>query len=268
LAIVLGLMLRRAAALAVLLASLAAPCAAAGGEMRCWVDRGAVVVSAAFGDIAGDFLLDLTQPKTLLEADVAALDGIDGTTARRELRLAGEGVSLKAGVTALDARTLGLPTTLNGLIGADAFAGDVIELRLSPCRITVWRGPAPPLRHARRLPLRLVGGVPSVRATVGDGVSTLAGWFALDTGTAGVRISGNLAHLARAPAAGDPGSRLAPPGRLASLRLGAASFAALPAAIEPQPTPGLDGTIGTAVWSHYVVRMDFRRMRLFISPSP
>jgi hypothetical protein len=260
-------MLRRAAALAVLLANLAATRAASAGEMRCWVDRGAVVVSAAFGDIAGDFLLDLTQPKTLLEADIAALDGIEGTKARRVLRLAGRRVSLEAGVAALDARTLGLPTTLNGLIGADAFAGDVVDLRLSPCRIAVWRGRAPPLRHARRLALRLIGGVPSVRATIGDRTSAMRGWFAVDTGTAGVRIAADLAHLARAPGAGvDPGSRLAPPGWLATLRLGGESFAALPAAIEPQPPPGTAGTIGTAVWSHYAVRLDFRRRVLLIAP--
>ena len=33
------------------------------GETRCWIDNGALVVPAAFGDIAGDFILDLSAPQ-------------------------------------------------------------------------------------------------------------------------------------------------------------------------------------------------------------
>ncbi len=259
-------MLRRTAAFALAMASLATS-AARGGEARCWLDRGAVVVSARAGDIAGDFLLDLSAPASALETDVAAAHGVGGPIWRQTLWLGRTRRPVTFAVRPLDARTLGLPTTLNGLIGADAVAGDVADLRVAPCRLEVWRGRAPWRRALAWLPLRVVGGVPAVQATVSDGVRRVTGLFAIDTGTAGVRLSPDLARLDRQPSSGaDPASRLAPPARLADLTLGRRVFHDVPAAIESAPTPGLAGTIGTAVWSHYTVRLDSGRRRLVLAP--
>jgi hypothetical protein len=262
-----GVMLRRAAALAVAVASLAAPAARA-GEARCWVDRGAVVVSARFGDIAGDFLLDLAAPHSALEADVAALDGIDATSAQAELQIGDARRPATFAVTALDARTLGLPTTLNGLIGADALAGWVIDLRLAPrCRIALWPRRAPRLRALARLPLQLVGGVPAASATASDGERSLTGLFAVDTGTAAVRLAAPVAGFSRPlPHTADPASRLRPPARLAALTLGGALFQGVPAAIDPSLPPGLAGGLGTTVWSRYTIRVDLGRRRLTLAP--
>jgi hypothetical protein len=58
---------RPAAALAFVLASLAGPPAPA-GQTRCWVDNGAVIAPAAFGDIAGDFIFDLSAPQSVLHS--------------------------------------------------------------------------------------------------------------------------------------------------------------------------------------------------------
>jgi hypothetical protein len=267
-------MLRRAAARVLApafaqvlaLASLAASDARAGGA-RCWLDHGAVVVSARFGDIAGDFLLDTSSPTSALEADVAMLHGVEGDSARAVLRIGPFRRTVTFAVKPLDARTWGFPTTLNGLIGADALAPYVVDLRLAPCRIEVQRRRGRRLRVLARLPLRLVDGIPTVRASVGDGERRVTGLFAIDTGTAAVRLAPDLARLSREPPPGvDPASRLAPPARLAALTLGRRVFHRLPAAIEGHPQAGLAGAVGTAVWARYRVRLDFRRRRLILAP--
>ena len=38
---------------------------AAAGETACWFENGAVVAPAAIGGIAGDYVIDLSAPRTL-----------------------------------------------------------------------------------------------------------------------------------------------------------------------------------------------------------
>jgi hypothetical protein len=250
--------------------------AARAGETRCWVDRGVLVVPAAFGDVAGDFILDLSSPKSVLHVDVALGDGIETAQATAPLRLAGETRAAALQVASLDARSLGLPSTIVGLIGADVLAPYVVDIRFAPCRVRLWRGRAPPLRAIATLPLEVADGVPAVAASISDGRTALAGRFAVDTGTAAVRLSGKIAALSRAPGKGvDPGSRLAPPARLDALGLAGVAQRRLPAALADDLPPALTGSIGTAAWSRYELRIDFPGKRLQLAtprrsadPSP
>ena len=243
--------------------------AAHAGETRCWVDRGVLVVPAAFGDLAGDFILDLSSPKSVLHVDVGLGEGIETPQTRAPLRLAGEAAPAILQVASLDARTVGLPSTIIGLIGADALAPYVVDIRFSPCRVRLWRGRAPPIHALATLPLQIADGVPAIPASVSDGRTALAGRFAIDTGTAAVRLSSKVASLAHPPAKDvDPASRLDPPGRLDALGLAGAVERRLPAALADDLPPTLTGGIGTAVWSRYEVRIDLRRGRLQLAAPP
>lgn len=244
-------------------AGISAGGAARAGETACWVDRGVLVVPAAFGDVAGDFILDLSAPRSLLHVDVALGDGIETPQTTATLRLAGETAPATLQVASLDGRSLGLPSTVVGLIGADVLARYVVDIRFAPCRVTLWRGRAPPLHAIATLPIELTDGVPAIPASISDGRTALAGRFAVDTGTAAVRLSGRVAALSRAPAKGvDPASRLDPPARLDALGLAGDTQRRLPAALADDLPPTLAGSVGTAAWSRYEVRIDLRRSRL------
>ena len=254
-------------ALAATLVSAAAGAGAAhAGETRCWVDGGVLVVPAAFGDVAGDFILDLSSPTSVLHVDVALGDGIETPQATGTLRLAGEARSATLQVASLDARSLGLPSTIVGLIGADVLAPYVVDIRFAPCRVRLWRGHAPPFHAIAALPLGLADGVPTIAATISDGRTALAGRFAVDTGTAAVRFSSRLARLSRAPAKGvDPASRLDPPARLDALGLAGGVQRRLPSALADDLPQSLTGSIGTAAWSGYEIRLDVRRGQLLLA---
>jgi hypothetical protein len=258
-----GLMRCAAPVIALVLGAL--PATALAGETQCWIDNGAVVVPAALGDIAGDFLFDLSAPKSQLHLTRAQGDGLDAPVMAAPLRLASETIPARFDVADLDARSWGFPSTINGLIGADVLAGYVVDLRFSPCRLTLSRRPGP-FKAAERLPLRWVGGVPAVRASISDGASAQRGEFAVDTGALGVRVSDAAAKLSRTPKGLDAASRDRPPARLAALGLGGEALTRIPAGLEPA-TPGLLGGIGMAVWSRYDVRLDLRRMELELAPS-
>ena len=81
--------MRRAAPL-LLLTLLAAPAMA--GETACWFENGAVVAPAAIGGIAGDYVIDLSAPRTLLHVDVAQGAGFVETALTLPVRLAGQSV--------------------------------------------------------------------------------------------------------------------------------------------------------------------------------
>jgi hypothetical protein len=227
-----------------------------------------LVVPAAFGDVAGDFILDLASPKSVLHVDVALGDGIEAPQTTGTLRLAGETARATLQVASLDARSLGLPSTIVGLIGADVLAPYVVDIRFSPCRVRLWRGRAPPFRATATLPIEMAGGVPAVPATISDGRRAISGRFAVDTGTAAVRLSSQVAALSRAPAKGvDPAARLDPPARLDALGLAGVAQRRQPAALEADLPPTLAGSIGTAAWSRYEMRIDLRRGRLQLAAA-
>jgi len=266
-------MRRLAAAVALAVISAAADPARA-GESQCWVDNGAVVVSAAFaqpslGDVTGDFILDLSAPHSQLHLTTAQSDGMDDATQTQGvLTLAGEPIAAKLAVTDLDDRQWGFPTTLNGLIGADVLAGYVVELRFAPCRLTLWRRAPPAAKAEAILPVTMVGGVPTITATITDGAKVRTGQFAIDTGAAGVRIVAAHARFSRISARVDPLSRDQPPAHLAALSLGGHVFQNLPAALQEDAQDGLLGGIGADVWSRYVLRLDLKRDQLeLISPD-
>jgi hypothetical protein len=248
---------------ALCLAAAASPAAA--GETRCWVDKGAVVVSAALGDIAGDFLLDLSAPRSILHIDRALMNGIETPTREATLSLAGERIPASFAVASLDSRSLGLPTTINGLIGADVLAGHVIDLRFSPCRIALWRRRAPAMGRAQSLPVAWVVGVPTIDASVTDGRLGMAGRFSVDTGSAGVRIAAGAARLSRTPKGIDATSRQRPPARLAALGLGGDVVRNTPAGLATDAPAGVLGDIGTGVWARYALRLDLRAGRLLLA---
>jgi hypothetical protein len=234
------------------------------GEASCSLDNGAVVVPAALGDIVGDFILDLSAPRSELHLTRAQGEGLEATEVRAPLRLAGETISADFAVADLDAREIGFPTTLNGLIGADSLKGYVIDLTLSPCRLRLSREPA--AARGQALPVRWIGGTPAVWASITDGRAGLAGWFAIDTGARGVRLSSAIAHLSRLPRDGDPMSRSQPPARLAALGIAGQVFRDAPAALANDLPAPLIGGLGAAIWSHYELRLDLGRNRLTLSP--
>jgi hypothetical protein len=195
------------------------------------------------------------------------MNDIDGPEAKGMLRLAGERIPARLSVASIDARAQGFPTTLIGILGADVLAGYVVDLRFWPCRIALWRRRAPPMRATAMLRLSLVAGVPATEASVSDGHAIATGLFSIDTGSPGVRFSSAAARLSRTPAGVDVNSRVRPPARLAALSLADELFADTPAGIDAQAPEGLMGGVGTAIWSHFELRLDLRRRRLLLAPA-
>jgi hypothetical protein len=248
----------RLAAVAILGLLTAGPVRA--GETACWFENGAVVVPAAFGDIAGDFILDLSSPVSQLHVTTAQTFGIDTPTARAGLRLAGERIGpLTLPVADLDARARGFVTSIVGVIGADALRAFVTEISTQPCRVRLSRrGDRRP--GAVRLPLRMVDGALAVRAAISDGATSRAGWFAIDTGQAPTLAAD--ATLSRTPA---PGSD--PPVRLRAVSVAGRLFEQVPGGVMAPPRAGLAGTIGMAVWSRFRLRLDPRQGWLELTPA-
>ena len=258
----------RAASLFLVCLVLAAGAAPAwAGETQCWRENGALVVPAALGDVTGDFILDLSAPRSQVHNTRAQGDGEDGPTLTGAFALAGVRMRrVTFEVADLDARSWGFPTNINGVIGADVLAGYVIDIRYAPCRITL-RGRAPRLAGGMELPLKLLAGVPTVRAGVSDGQTSLTGAFGIDTSSAGVRIAERTAHLSHTLEGLDAASRADPPGRLRALSLNGVLIADTPAALDPEAPTEILGVIGNDVWSRYDVRVDLRRGRLVLLPA-
>jgi len=256
-------------ALALILGA-AAPAKARAGETRCWYENGAIVVAAAGGDIAGDFILDLSAPRSLLHETRAQDAGIDAPQVTLPLRLAGERLGdIPFEVADLDARSAGFLTNIVGVIGADALAAHVIDIDFSPCRVGVWTAHARRFAVEVRAPLRWASGVPTLAAAIADGARARAGRFALDTASAGVRIAAREATLSRAPPAGvDPASRNQPPARLRALSFAGLLTQNAPASLDPDVPDGVAGGIGNWVWSRYRLRIDLRHGWLELRAQP
>jgi hypothetical protein len=247
----------RPAAAAIILVLMAG--GARAGETTCWFENGAVVVPAAFGDIAGDFILDASAQASELHVTTAQTFGIDAPMTRATLRLAGEkmaGFEMK--VADLDARARPFVTGIAGVIGADALAPFVTEISTSPCRVRLSRRVG--RRATTRLALRIVGGVPVVKAAISDGATSRADWFAIDTGAGPSLIAD--ARLTRTPAEGTD-----PPVRLRALSLGGLLFEQTPAGLMADPPPGLSGSIGMAVWARFRLRLDPKHGWLELAPA-
>ncbi len=238
------------------------------GRARCWFENGALVVPAAFGDIAGDFILDVSAPRSQLHVTRAQSAGIVADHARADLRLAGERVhGFAMGVADLDARSHGFTTNIAGVLGADALSPFTADIDFSPCKVRLRRGRPALLSGGLRLKVREVAGIPAVTAAISDGAVSRQGLFAIDTASAGTRIA--AAALSRAPPTGvDPADRPSAPARLRALSLGGRLFEQTPAGLWPDAPSGLDGAIGNAVWSRFHLRLAIGRGWLKLWPAP
>ena len=222
--------------------------AARGADIRCSIDNGAVVVAAAYGPIAGDFLLDLSQAHSQLHATAAQTAGWTDDHTSRTLRLAGQTLrDFPMSVADLGARTAAFPTNISGVLGADAMRRFALDLTFTPCRLRLTRGLPPKRPGVHVLNVRTLGGVPVVSAAISDGVTARAGLFAIDTASAGSRIAD--AGFSRAlPAGADPADRARPPARLRAVSVGGVLVEQTPAGVMGPAAPGLSGALGLGVW--------------------
>ena len=254
-----------AARLVAVMVGVLAAGAARAGDTKCWFEHGAVVVPAAFADIAGDFILDLSAPHSQLHATAALAHGILAAAPRGDLALAGVTIGdFPMQVEDLDARAQPFVTGITGILGADIARRFVIEIGFSPCRVMLSRRAGRPPSGATSLAIRWIGDVPAVRASVCDNHRCESGFFAIDTASQGVRLAG--AELSRRPAGVDAASRSDPPARLRALSVGDQLFEQTPAGLMDPNPPGLVGTIGDAIWSQYHLILDARNGRLELVP--
>jgi hypothetical protein len=243
---------------AVLVICLSPPAlSATAGETACRLDHGRIVVTAAFGDVAGDFVLNAARPRSVLDDTVAGMWNLGENEARGDLRLAGR----RWPHFSMQVAPLGA-AGISGVIGADALGGLVTEIETAPCRVRLLERAG--RSFAIRLPLRVIDGAFAVPAAVSDGVTSRSGWFAVATGAPGVTLAD--AKLARdTPKDADPDW---PPARLRALSLGGVLlFERIPAGVEDAAPPGLSGAIGEEAWHGFRMRLDPRRGRLELSPN-
>ena len=240
--------------------TLAVAGASTAGEVRCWIDDGAVVVPAAYGPIAGDFILDLSQARSQLHATAAQTAGWTSDTARWPLRFAGETRrDFPMTVADLDSRIADFPTNIAGVLGADAFGRFTLDLDLRPCRLLLSRGLPQRLPGLHRLQTAVIADAPAVSAAISDGLTTRTGWFAIDTASASSRIA-DAGFSRPLPTGVDASGRTRGPARLRAMSVGGALFEQTPAGLMRPVTPGLAGALGTAVWARFHLRIEGRRV--------
>lgn len=250
-------MRRRPSALIAFL-SLAAAGPAMAGETACWFENGAVVAPAAIADMAGDYVIDLSAPRTLLHETKAQMSGYAETDLTLPIRLAGQRVEAAPVVVKdLDYRGVGFVAPIAGVIGADILDRYVVSIDFSPCRLRLEPlGGAAPGR-GRALAVTLVGGVPTIRAGASNGEKGFFGAFALDTASnGGVRARG----AADAP-------RQKPAGTLSGLSLDGALRQDVPAVVAGDLPDGVAGAVGIQILSAYSLRLDPAAGRLWLTPK-
>jgi hypothetical protein len=227
------------------------------GTTACWFENGAVVAPAAIGGLAGDYVIDLSAPNTLLHLDVAQGAGFTDTALSLPVRLAGQAVEVAPiAVRNLDYRAVGFSTPILGVIGADILDRYALTLDFAPCRLGLESISARRDRTPGALPVALVGGVPTVVATASDGQRGVAGPFALDTASqGGVRTRG----AADAP-------RQKPAGVLAALSWDGVLRQNVPAVVAGALPDGVVGAIGLQILAAYRLRLDPQAGRLWLTP--
>ena len=232
---------------------------AVAGETACWFENGAVVAPAAIGDVAGDYVIDLSAPRTLLHVDIAQGAGFTETALVLPVRLAGQSVeAAPIAVQSLDYRAVGFSTPIVGVIGADILDRYGVTLDFSPCRLRLDRPGSPRGGQDGGLPVTMVGGVPTIAAAASDGLKGVSGPFALDTASAGG---------VRARGAAD-GPRQKPVGTLRGLSLNGTLRQALPAVVAGDLPDGVVGALGVQVLAAYRLRLDPQALRLWLTPVP
>lgn len=237
--------------------TLATAASARAGETACWFENGAVVAPAAIGDMTGDFVIDLSAPRTLLHDTKAQAGGFEGLDLSLPVRLAGQALSAQpVAVTDLDYRGVGFVAPIAGVIGADILARYTVVIDFSPCRLRLEAADGLARPSGPFLPVEMVGGVPTVRASASDGFSSVQGPFALDTASAG-------ALRARGPA---DGPRQAPAGTVAGLAFDGRLYARARAVRAGDLPPGVVGALGVEVLARGRLRLDPAAHALWLKP--
>ena len=255
-------MRRRVPVLALSLSLLAAGAARA-GETACWFENGAIVAPAVIANMAGDYVIDLSAPRTLLHETKAQMEGILEPEVTLSVEVAGlkaPAVSVK--VADLDARGAGFVTPIAGVIGMDVLAGHSVEIDFAHCRVRIdqpWRA-----RRQVVLPVVVVEGLPTIAASVSDGPMALRGAFAIDT--ASVAMARLSSRGATATGKLDVTARHLAPARLRALSIGGVLAENVPATLADDLPEGVAGTLGTALWAHHRLRLAADARTLTIAP--
>jgi len=249
--------MRRLAPLLILSVLEASGGTAVAGETACWFENGAVVAPAAIGDLAGDYVIDLSAPRTLLHNTAAQRGGYAETALTLPVRVAGQQAPATAvTVEDLDYRGVGFFTPITGVIGADILDRYVVTLDFAPCRLRLDALGTPPSPESDALRVVMVGGVPTISAAASDGLTGVSGPFALDTASGGgVRARGAL-----------DGPRQKPAGTLRGLSLNGTLRQDLPAVVAGDLPDGVVGAIGVQVLAAYRLRLDPKALRLWLTP--
>ena len=237
--------------------------AAHAGETACWFENGAVVAPAVIGTMAGDYVIDLSAPRTLLHNTKAEMEGIVELEFTAPVRVAGlkaPAVSVK--VADLDARGAGFVTPIAGVIGMDVLAGHSVEIDFARCQLRIdrpWR-----VRRQVVLPVAVIGGLPTVTAGVSDGPRAFYGAFAIDTASqAMTRLS---TRDAGATGKLDPTARHKAPARLRALSIGGVLAENAPATLADDLPEGVNGALGTGLWARHRLRLDAQARTLSVAP--
>ena len=255
------------ARVAILLSCVVAPLGAAhparAGETLCWFENGAVIAPAAIADMAGDYVIDLSAPRTLLHNTKAQMAGITTETITLPVQVAGLKVpAVSVTVADLDDRGAGFATPIVGVIGMDVLAGHSIEIDFARCRVRIdqpWR-----TRRQVVLPVEVIAGLPTIAAAVSDGPTARSGAFAIDTASrAMARLSTREGQVAGKL---DVSARHKAPARLRALSLAGVLAENVPATMADDLPEGVVGTLGTALWARHRFRLSADARTLSIAP--
>jgi hypothetical protein len=245
------------ASLLALLLSLAAVASARAGETACWFENGAIVAPAAIGDMTGDFVIDLSAPRTLLHDTKAQAGGFEAADLTLPVRVAGQVLpALPVAVTDLDYRGVGFVAPIAGVIGADVLARYTVIIDFTPCRLRLEPADGLSRPQGRALRVEMVAGVPTVRASASDGFSSVQGPFAIDTASGG-------ALRARGPA---DGPRQKPAGTVAALAFDGRLYPRARAVQAGDLPPGVVGALGVEVLARGRLRLDPVAHALWLTP--
>lgn len=255
------------ARLAVLVLCFAAPFGvtsrAWAGQTHCWFENGAVVAPAAIADMAGDFVIDLSAPRTLLHNTKAQMAGITTEVLTLPVEVAGLKVpAVSVTVADLDDRGAGFVAPIAGVIGMDVLAGHSVEIDFAACRLLIdepWRA-----RRQVVLPVEVVEGLPTITAAVSDGPRALQGAFAIDTASRAMARLSVRDATTTGPLA--PSARHKAPARLRALSIAGVLAENVPATLADDLPEGVTGTLGTGLWARHRLRLAADARTLAIAP--
>jgi hypothetical protein len=229
----------------------------------CWVEHGAFLVPAAFGELTGAMILDPGRAQSALHDTPALASGLSGASATGAFSLAGarpRAVTLP--IQDLDPETADLEVSAFGVIGADLLAGEVItlDLRHGACRMSRDPRAARLARGGGEAALRSQDGGLAISTRITDGAKVREGMFRIDGARAETSVW--AARLSRAPSKGEA----TPPIRLRAVEAAGAFVEAAPARLIASGDPSAQA-VGTELWRGGVLTLDLRRKQVFFRPG-